>query len=316
MRASLLSALGAAFYFVGTNTYALAQDDAKAAILAAWQPVAAALTTGVDAEVAKVSTADFQFVDVFGRPGPAGQWAVRNNAVLANAKTPTVVGDVVSVTPKGDAVVALLKAKLTGIGLDRLGMEGPLDMTIIYRTEWVKADGKWKIKLAKEGLFTGTANKRPVKLTTSAAEDMVRTQFQPLLGGLAEAYEKQNFADIEKGLPPDYEIYDMEGAKLSPKETLDRVKAGQKVLQNPLVTFDPQQVLLDGDRVVLVRVCKIIGEVSLPNGMMGRVIYTQCAREVFIKGEKGFVPKSTAELHAEASLNGMPLPLALISGKP
>ena len=104
-------------------------------------------------------------------------------------------------------------------------------------------------------------------------------------------------------------VHDAEGALLSKKELIDRVKAGAKVVTNPLMTIEAQQASLDGDKVTVIRVMKLFGDVALPGGKTGRVTYMQIARDTFAKAEKTWAAKSSDELYAEATLNGLPIPL-------
>jgi hypothetical protein len=287
-------------------------DDLSKEIAAQFEPVAQEMPSGDSAAFMKIAAADSQFTDIMGRMGP---WADRAKTVLALAKTPMLSVTVSSATAMGDSAQAIIRVKITGTGMDRLGEEGPLNMTVTYRTDWVKDGGAWKLKSAREVMFSGTANKRPLQLTTSKVEEEARKQFQPIYTAVADLYEKQDWAAAEKAIPEGFIVHDMEGVLLSRKELMDRIKAGAKVVTTPIVTLEPQQIALGGDKVTVIRVMKLFGGVKLPDGTMGRITYTQVARDVFAKVEKGWAPKSSDELFAEAAVNGIPVPLTAVSGR-
>jgi hypothetical protein len=265
--------------------------------------------------IASVTTGDFKYSDIFGRGGTAPFWIERFKNLLAMAKDGAAAPLPAVVTTRGDTAITMVKVKITGVGKDRLGDEGPLDMTVTHRTDWVKDGAVWKLKSAREVYFQGTANRRPLSFSRSMAEEDTRKGLQGMYGAISEIYEKRDWEKIEKGIGEDFAFFDMVGVKLTKTELLDRVKAGTKVVSNPIVTIDPQQVAFDGDNLYVIRVMRLIGDAQLPDGKMGRVSYLNIARDTFVKKDKDWKPSASHELHAEASVNGVPIPLSLISGK-
>jgi hypothetical protein len=186
---------------------------------------------------------------------------------------------------------------------------------VTYRTEWVSEGGGWKLKSAKEVMFDGNTNKRPLMFSKSAAEEETRMQFQPVYAAVGQIYEKQVWEAGEKAMPEGFIMHDSEGKLLTKAEMVARVKSGAKAVSNPIVSIEPQQVALDGDKVIVIRVMKLFADVNLPGGKSGRVTYINIARDTFAKGDKGWAPKSSDELYAEASVNGLPIPISAVSGK-
>lgn len=299
---------------VAAGSAVRAQDTAKD-IIGQTETLAKALSSGDVNALKAITTADFQFTDIFGRVGPVGQWTDRFKTVLTMAKDPVVAPGTGAVITPGDAPVAILKIKVTGIGKDRLGEEGPLDMTLSVRTQWTKEGGAWKMKSAKEVQFEGTANKRPLSFSKTPADEDTRKGFRTLYGAVSELYEKRDFDKMEKGLPADFVIHDMEGKVLTAAEMFDRVRSGAKTVANPIMTIEPQQVALDGDKLYVIRVMRLIGDVSMPGGKVGRVVYNSIARDTYVKSGKDWKPKGSDELHAEATLDKLPIPLSLLNGK-
>jgi ketosteroid isomerase-like protein len=288
-------------------------QEESAALKAKVEAVDAALGTGDPAAVAKLVTADFKFTDIFGKSGNAGTWIERNKAVAAILTEPMHTVEVRSVTISGEKAVLLTRANVTGTGKDRQGMEGPAKMGVNHRSEWVKDGGEWKMKTCKEVLFEGTANKRPLKMTTTKAEEDVRLQFQPVYGIVSELYEKKDWEGAKKASSADFVIIDMDGEKITLDTMINRVKAGAELLENPVMIIDPQQVLLDGDRVIVIKVMRLLADLKGQDGK--RVVYINVSRDTFVKNDKNWLAKMTEELHAEATIGGMPVPLAMLKGK-
>lgn len=303
-----------AFLFILPALQANAQIEEQG-IAAQAQLLAKALPAGDAAALNGIVSKDFQFVDVFGHTGGAIQWIERFKALLAMAKDPVVTSGPGSVTPKGTTNLAIFRLKVQGVGKDRLGDEGPLDMTLTIRTEWEKGSASWSMKSAKEVRFEGTANRRPIAFSKTTAEEATRKGFEAMYGAVSEIYEKRDWDKMEKGIGDDFVIHDMDGKQLTKKELIDRVKAGSAVVNYPIMTMDPQQVAFEGDKLYVIRVMRLLGDVSMPDGKTGRVIYINIARDTFTKDDKTWKPKGSDELHAEATVNGIPVPLSMLAGK-
>ena len=290
-------------------------QDAAKEVASQAEALSKTLQSNDSAAITALAAPDFKFTDIFGREGNAEKWSERIKGVVSMAKDPVVAPLPPAVTPKGDTAIAMVKVKVTGVGKDRLGDEGPLDMTVTHRTEWAKDGVAWKLKSAREVYFQGTANRRPINFSKTMAEEETRKGLQSMYGAMSEIYEKRDWEKIEKGVSDDFVIMDMEGKRLTKAELIDRIKAGTDVVSNPIMTIDPQQVAFDGDRLFVIRVMRLLGDVAMPDGKTGRVVYLNIARDAFQKGEKDWKPTSSTELHAEATVNGVPIPLSLISGK-
>lgn len=292
-----------------------AQDEAtRNEFMAQYTPIAQLIQKGQSADAAKMTATEFKHVSLLGKEGSADQWGNEIKATLSLFKAPEVKTTLTSLSIKGEEATAIFSNLATGDGTLADGRTGALSFNIIERTLWAKVGGMWKLKTVKHVMQESRIDKRLIPFKAPSADADAQQALQQIYDLMSDVYGKADWATLEKTIPDTFPIYDMTGAQISKKELIDRLKKGAKLIQNPIVFMTIQAMGRDGDTVKVVRLATIIGDVTLPDGKTGRLKYINTTRETWVKGEKTWGSKKSEELHADATLDGKPLPLALIAG--
>lgn len=320
MRKLTLALFALAGFLLISRGGARAQDEAtRNSFLAQYTAISQLIQKGQAADAAKLVAPDFKHVSFLGKEGNAEQWASETKAVLTPFKAPSTTPSLSSLVIKGDEATAIFANLTTGDGTLANGRSGPLFFTITERSTWAKDGAAWKLKTVKHvmqdlRIDNGSGKKSLVPFKAPAADADAQQAIQQIYDLMSDVYGKSDWAALEKSIPDTFAIYDMTGAQINKKELIDRLKKGAKLLQNPVVFMNIQAMGRDGDSMKVVRFATVTGDVTLPDGKTGRLKYTNATRDTWVKGEKTWGSKKTEELHAEATLDGKPLPLAFISG--
>ncbi len=315
MRKLTLALFALAGFLLVSMATAHAQDEAtRNEFTAQYTAILQLIQKGQTADAAKLATADFKHVSLVGKEGNADQWGSEVKATLSLFKAPMIVTTLKDLIIKGDDATAIFANQATGDGALADGRMGSLAFTTTERTLWTKIGGAWKLKTVKHVMQEQRIDKRLIPFKAPTAEMDAQTAIQQIYDLMSDVYGKADWATLEKTIPDTFALFDMTGAQITKKEMIDRLKKGAKLIQNPIVFMNIQAFGRDGDTVKVVRLATIIGDVALPDGKMGRLKYINTTRDTWVKGEKTWGSKKTEELHAEATLDGKPLPLSLIGG--
>lgn len=295
-----------------------AQDDAtKKEIETQYTLISQEVIKGSVADTGKVADADFKHITMLGKEGKVDQWAAEIKKTTALYKAPESKLTLKEVTLKGDTATAVFNTKFSGEGTLADGRMGALDFQIVERTSWSKASGAWKLKVVRHVWQETRLDKKLVPFVPAMEDKESVKGIQGLYGLLSDIYTKQDWDALEKMLPEDLPVSDINGQPLTKFELMERLRAGARLLVDPIVFFSILQVGHEGESLKVARLATVIANVKLPGGKTGRLQYINVTRDTFVKGEKdkGWVTKKSEEIHADALLDGMPIPLALISGR-
>jgi hypothetical protein len=289
--------------------------DVQKEMQAQYDAMAQAAQGGDGGALTKALPETFKYTEILGKDLSREEWAQQVRQSLADIKSLQVAATVRTVAVSGEAATSITKIRVTGDAPGEDGKPAPLDMTITDRALWGKGANGWQMKSARQVMVDGKLDKKPLKFPATPEGEAVRTAVQPLYEALATIYGKKDFDTLEKAIPENFEAKDANGAPLTRKELIDRVRQGAKDLVDPIMFINVQQVAAEGSKAKVVRVMRVISDIHLPDGRTGRVSYTSVARDSWVKEEKGWANKASEELYSEATLDGKPVPLAAIGGK-